>query len=117
VNPFEKIQPAHFGHVNVEDQTVAFTDAAGGEESRHEPNTRASKPAHSSRSRSESRALSSSSTMKIIGCNLTTHGLIVPSRTHRALIWVSRLDKNRARLTPTCRHASAAVFVNTHVDG
>jgi hypothetical protein len=32
--------------------------------------------------------------MKIIGCNLTTLGLIVPSRTHRALIWISRLDKN-----------------------
>ena len=28
----EKIQPAHSRHVNVEDQTVAFTDAAGGEE-------------------------------------------------------------------------------------
>lgn len=31
-DPFEKIQPAHSRHVNVEDQTVAFTDAAGGEE-------------------------------------------------------------------------------------
>lgn len=28
----EKIQPAHSRQVNVEDQTVAFTDAAGGEE-------------------------------------------------------------------------------------
>jgi hypothetical protein len=31
-HPFEKIQPAHSRHVNIEDQTVAFTDAAGGEE-------------------------------------------------------------------------------------
>ena len=38
--------------------------------------------------------------MKIIGYNLITRGLIVPSRTHRALIWISRLDKNPARFTP-----------------
>ena len=31
-HPLEKIQPAHSRHVNIEDQTVAFTDAAGGEE-------------------------------------------------------------------------------------
>jgi len=29
---FEKIQPAHSRHVNIEDQTVAFADAVGGEE-------------------------------------------------------------------------------------
>jgi hypothetical protein len=31
-HPFEKIRSAHFRHVNIEDQTVAFTDAAGGKE-------------------------------------------------------------------------------------
>ena len=31
-HPFEKIQPAHSRHVNIEDQTVAITDAVGGEE-------------------------------------------------------------------------------------
>ena len=31
-DPFEKIQPAHSRHVNIEDQVVAFTYAAGGEE-------------------------------------------------------------------------------------
>jgi len=31
-HPFEKIQPAHSRHVNIEDQTVAFADAPGGKE-------------------------------------------------------------------------------------
>lgn len=38
--------------------------------------------------------------MKIIGWNLAMLGFIVPTRTHRALIWISRLDKNPARFTP-----------------